>query len=263
MRIALGVAYDGGPFEGWQSQPTANTVQDQLEVALAAIAAQPVQTTAAGRTDAGVHAIGQVVHFDVEAVRPEGAWVRGTNAHLPGAIAVQWAHAVEDGFHARYSATRRTYTYVLYNHPVRPAAFAGKVGWFHLPLSLDRMREAVRYVVGERDFSAFRSAQCQAKSPVRVLERVRIERRGDYCLFEFTANAFLHHMVRNIVGCLVYIGKGEHPPAWLAEVLASRDRSRAAPTFGPEGLYLTRVTYPLRWSLPAPTPMLAILGEMA
>jgi len=261
VRVAIGVTYDGAPFEGWQSQPSRNTVQDRLEAALTAIAVRPLQATAAGRTDAGVHATGQVVHFDVEVERPESAWVRGANAHLPEGIAIQWAREVDVEFHARYSAASRSYAYVLYNHGVRPSVLARKVGWFHLPLDLERMRSAVRCILGEHDFSAFRSAECQAKTPVRVIERAAIDQRGDYILFEFTANAFLHHMVRNLVGCLVYVGKGAHPPEWLADVLAGCDRARAAPTFGPEGLYLTRVNYPQRWNLPAFASMLPIFGE--
>jgi tRNA pseudouridine38-40 synthase len=260
MRIAIGVAYDGRPFEGWQSQPARNTIQDRLEAALAEIAGAPTRATAAGRTDARVHATGQVVHFDTEAERAESAWVRGTNSHLPDAIAVQWACEVDGEFHARYSATGRTYAYILHNHPVRPAVFAGKVGWFHLRLDVDRMRAAAQRLLGEHDFSAFRSAECQAKTPVRMLERATVEQCGEYLVFEFTANAFLHHMVRNLVGSLVYVGKGAYPPEWLAEVLAGRDRSRAAPTFSPDGLYLTSVRYPERWKLPPFAPMLPFLG---
>jgi tRNA pseudouridine38-40 synthase len=260
MRIALGIAYDGAPFAGWQSQPAGNTVQDRLEAAVAAIAERPVRLTAAGRTDAGVHATAQVAHFDVDVARPESAWVRGTNSSLPQAIAVQWATEVDGEFHARYSAASRTYRYVLYNHAVRPSVLAGKVGWFHLPLDVERMRTAARALVGRHDFSAFRSAECQAQTPVRELSGVDVERRGDYVLFELSANAFLHHMVRNVVGCLVHVGKGAAPPEWLAEVLASRDRSRAVATFGPGGLYLTAVTYPQRWNLPAFPPMLAFTG---
>jgi len=263
MRIALGIAYDGAPFAGWQSQPAGNTVQDCLEAALAAIAVRPVRLTAAGRTDAGVHASGQVAHFDVDLARPQSAWVRGTNSHLPAAVAVQWAVEVDREFHARYSAAARTYVYVLYNHPVRPAVLAGRVGWFHLPLDAERMHSAAQLLIGEHDFSAFRSAECQAKTPVRQLSAAVVERHGDYVLFELAANAFLHHMVRNIVGCLVHVGKGAAPPEWLAGVLGGRDRSRAAATFGPEGLYLTRVTYPARWKLPAFPPMLPFLGARA
>ncbi len=250
MKIAIGIEYDGSRFHGWQSQPSGETVQDHLERALASIAGEPVRLAAAGRTDAGVHALAQVAHFDTAAVRPESAWVRGVNALLAQAVAVQWAVPVADDFHARYSAVSRTYRYVLYNHPVRPALHHGRVGWFHLPLDAEAMRAAMVCLAGEHDFSAFRSSECQAKSPVRTLRSWALERRGAHLLFEFTANGFLHHMVRNIVGCLVYVGKGKHPPGWLAEVLAGRDRCRAAPTFSPDGLYLARVEYAPGWGLP-------------
>ena len=251
MKIALGIEYEGSRYHGWQSQPGGDTVQDHLERALASIADEPVRLAAAGRTDAGVHALAQVAHFETAAVRPESAWVRGVNALLPPTVAVQWAAPVADDFHARYSTVSRTYRYVLYNHPVRPALHHGRVGWFHLPLDPTAMRAAAAYLAGEHDFSAFRSSACQAKSPVRTLRSWAIEQRGAHFSFEFSANGFLHHMVRNIVGCLVYVGKGKYPPGWLAEVLASRDRSQAAPTFSPDGLYLAAVEYPPGWKLPA------------
>jgi len=251
MKIAIGIEYDGSRFHGWQSQLSGNTVQDHLERALASIAGEHVRLAAAGRTDAGVHALAQVAHFETAAVRPDSAWVRGVNSLLPQAIAVQWAVPVAEDFHARYSAASRTYRYVLYNHPVRPALHHGRVGWFHLPLNPAAMRSAAAHLAGEHDFSAFRSSECQAKSPVRALRSWAIEQRGAHFSFEFTANAFLHHMVRNIVGCLVYVGKGKHPPAWLAEVLASRDRRQAAPTFSSDGLYLAAVEYAPGWELPA------------
>jgi tRNA pseudouridine38-40 synthase len=225
-------------------------VQDALERALAAVAGAPVAVTCAGRTDRGVHARGQVVHFDTAAARPESAWVRGVNAFLPDAVAVLWSTQVPDDFHARYSAVARTYRYELLNRPVRPALAATRVGWFHLPLDVQTMREAAALLVGEHDFSAFRAAECQAKSPVRTLQRLDIERHGERIEFVLQANAFLQHMVRNIVGTLVYVGKGRHPPRWAAEILASRDRTRAAPTFAPEGLYLDRIDYPASWGLP-------------
>ena len=253
MRIALGIEYEGSAFCGWQTQPSGCAVQDALERALAEIAGGPVATVCAGRTDAGVHALAQVVHFDADAERPESAWVRGVNALLPDGAAVLWARPVGDGFHARYAARERRYRYVLLNHPVRPALERARVGWFHLPLDIERMRAAAQPLLGERDFSAFRSAECQARSPVRELRRLDIRRRGDHIVFEFAANAFLHHMVRNIVGCLVYVGKGKHPPAWVGEVLAGRDRGLAAPTFDAAGLYLTEVIYDAAWQLPAAT----------
>ncbi len=225
-------------------------MQDALEPALGAIAAQPVAVTAAGRTDRGVHARLQVVHFDTDARRPSSAWVRGANSRLPDAVAILWALEVDPAFHARYSARSRTYRYELLNREVRPGLAAGKLGWFHLPLDIERMREAAALLVGEHDFSAFRSAECQASTPVRTLHALEIEARGQRIDFVLRANAFLHHMVRNIVGLLVYVGKHKHPPAWAGEVLASRDRARAAPTFGPQGLYLERIEYDERWGLP-------------
>ena len=251
MKIAIGVSYCGAGLEGWQSQPSGNTVQDHLERALSEIGGEQIALTAAGRTDSGVHASAQVAHFDTGAHRPESAWVRGVNALLPAGIAVQWAAPVSEDFHARYSATSRTYRYVLYNRAIRPALFAGRAGWFHLPLDLEKMREAAKCLVGEHDFSSFRSAECQAKSPVRIVQSVAIRASGAYFLFDVTANAFLHHMVRNVIGSLVYVGKGKHPPAWMGELIKARDRSRAAPTFPAEGLYLSRVQYEARWKLPA------------
>ncbi len=250
MRIALGVEYDGSHFCGWQTQPAACAVQDALERALAQVASEPVATVCAGRTDAGVHALAQVVHFDTGAQRPESAWVRGVNTLLPAACAVNWSRPVADEFHARYSARARCYRYLLLNHPVRPAADQARVGWFHLPLDLEKMQRAGRLLIGEQDFSAFRSAECQAKTPVRTLHRLDVARRGDHVVFDLCANAFLHHMVRNIVGGLVYVGKGKYPPEWLGEVLAGRDRSRGAPTFEAAGLYLSQVDYDARWGLP-------------
>ena len=225
-------------------------MQDRLEAALASIAGHPVRIAGAGRTDSGVHALAQVAHFDSAVVRPESAWVRGVNASLPPEIAVQWALPVDEAFHARFSALRRSYCYVLYNHPVRPAIAARHVGWFHQHLDLEMMCAGASLLKGEHDFSAFRSSECQAKSPVRRMERISLSRAGPYLLLEFTANAFLHHMVRNIVGCLVYVGKGKYPPHWIAQVLERRDRKFAAPTFSGAGLYLTEVSYDARWHLP-------------
>lgn len=250
MRIAIGCAYDGARFEGWQSQSSGNTVQDHLERALSAIARFPLRLNAAGRTDAGVHACAQVAHFDTEAKRPDNAWVRGANAGLPQEIAVQWAVEVTDGFHARYSARARHYRYVLYNHPVRPALLSGRTGWFHGSLDIDAMKRSAVFLCGERDFSAFRSSECQAKSPVRIIESAAIRERKPYVLFDFTANAFLHHMVRNMVGCLLYVGRGRHAPEWIEEVIAGRDRRLAAPTAAAAGLYLIGVRYDVSWPLP-------------
>lgn len=250
-RIALGLEYDGSSFLGWQTQPGGGSVQDALEPACAEIAGSPVSITGAGRTDRGVHARLQIAHFDSEARRPPSAWVRGVNALLPAPVAVLWSHEVPGDFHARYSARSRTYRYELLNRPVRPAIAARHAGWFHLPLDEAKMRQAAALLVGEHDFSAFRAAECQAKTPVRTLKSFEVFRENDSIHFVVTANAFLHHMVRNLVGTLVYIGKGKHPPGWARELLESRDRARAAPTFGPEGLYLEKVEYEPKWGLPA------------
>ena len=250
-RIALGLEYDGSRFLGWQTQPGGGAVQDVLEPALAAIAGAAVGVTAAGRTDRGVHARLQVVHFDTDAERPAGAWVRGVNALLPDSVAVLWSRVVDSGFHARYSALSRTYRYELLNRGVRPALLAAHAGWFHLPLDVAKMQEAAAYLVGEHDFSAFRSSECQARTPIRTLHALDIVALGERIEFVLRANAFLHHMVRNIVGTLVYIGKGKHPPSWMKQVLDSRSRSEAAPTFGPQGLYLEKIQYDARWGLPS------------
>ena len=225
-------------------------MQDALEPALAAIAAAPIAVKCAGRTDRGVHARAQVVHFDTEVTRPDSAWVRGTNALLPDAVAVLWSVAVDPSFHARYSALSRTYRYELVNRPVRPAIAARHAGWFHAPLDVHKMQAAAAVLVGEHDFSAFRAAECQAKSPVRSVHALEVTRSDETIRIVIRANAFLQHMVRNIVGALVYVGRDGRPPQWLQEILESRDRARAAPTFAAEGLYLDAVEYEPKWGLP-------------
>lgn len=254
-RIVLGLEYDGRAFHGWQRQADLPTLQAALETALSRIADHPVESTCAGRTDAGVHASQQVVHFDTEARRPLEAWVRGVNAHLPAAMAVRWARVVDAGFHARYSAYRRRYRYLLLNRPQRPGLWAGRVGWFHRPLALAPMQEAARCLLGEHDFSAFRAAECQAKTPVKLLTRADVRQAGDMFIFDFEANAFLHHMVRNLVGSLVFIGKGGWPPEHLQAVLASRDRRQAAMTFAPDGLYFRGPLYDPVYALPEETAL--------
>lgn len=251
VRIALGLEYEGAQLAGWQSQPHGNTIQDVLEKALAAVAGQAVRVACAGRTDAGVHALAQVAHFDSAVTRPESAWVRGVNAYLPPQVAVRWAKEVGPDFHARFSARSRAYRYLLLNRAVRPALMAGRVGWFHHPLDIEAMRSAAACLVGAHDFSAFRAAQCQAKSPIKHLYRADIVAQGDCIVFDFHANAFLHHMIRNLVGSLVYVGKGKHPPAWIAQLLQARERTRAAPTFAADGLYFAGVDYDPVWQLPA------------
>jgi tRNA pseudouridine38-40 synthase len=249
MRLALGLEYAGTPFTGWQSQPDGRGIQDALERALGAIAGTPVRTVAAGRTDARVHATMQIVHFDSPVARPDSAWVRGVNSHLPADIAVQWVQAVADDFHARFAATERHYTYLIVNQPVRPALLAGRVGWYHRPLDVAAMARAAAALCGIHDFSAFRAAECQAKSPVKTMTAALIVAEGDCIRFDFSANAFLHHMIRNIVGALVFVGAGKARESWIAELLAGRDRTRAAPTFAPDGLYLTGADYAAAWGL--------------
>ncbi len=253
MRIALGVSYSGSAYEGWQSQLSGNTVQDKLELALGKLAAQPIRTLCAGRTDAGVHALMQVVHFDTALTRDVASWVRGTNAFLPSDIAVQWARHVPDEFHCRGSAIARRYAYVVLESPVRPSVEAGRVGWVYRSLDGNAMREAALHLIGEHDFSSFRAAQCQAKSPVKTMSRIHIHQREGYWRFEFEANAFLHHMIRNIMGCLLAVGQGAHEPQWLAYVAAAKRRDAAAPTFSPDGLYFLGPVYEDHYGLPKQT----------
>ena len=254
MRIALGISYSGSAYEGWQSQLSGKTVQDKVERALARFAVQPVRIMCAGRTDAGVHALMQVAHFDTSLQRETASWVRGTNTFLPPDIAVQWAREVPDEFHSRGSAIARRYAYVVLESPVRPSVETGRVGWVYRPLDGAAMQQATAHLLGEHDFSSFRAAQCQAKSPVKTISRVDISQRAGnasrYWRFEFEANAFLHHMIRNIMGCLLAIGQGSHAPDWLADVIAARSRGAAAPTFSPDGLYFLGPVYEERYGLP-------------
>lgn len=254
MRLALGVSYRGVAYCGWQRQPTDHTVQGCVEKALSCFADRPVEVTCAGRTDTGVHALNQVVHFDTDLDREIVSWVRGTNRYLPSDIAIQWCTPVADDFHARFSARGRRYTYVLRESPVRPALEAGLVGWVFRPLDGLAMQQAAQMLLGEHDFSAFRSSQCQALSPVKQLKRLDITRSGAYWRFDFDASAFLHHMVRNIMGCLLAIGNGSRPASWMSEVLESRNRQFAAPTFTADGLYFAGPYYEPRHDIPARTP---------
>jgi tRNA pseudouridine38-40 synthase len=253
MRLALGISYNGQGYEGWQSQSSGNTVQDRLEQALALFCALPVSTVCAGRTDAGVHGLMQVVHFDTPLQRDEFSWIRGTNRYLPPDIAVQWARPVPDAFHSRASAIARRYAYVLLESPVRPSVDAGRVGWVFRPLDGEAMRQAAAALAGEHDFTSFRASACQARSPVKTVNAISIQRRGAYWRFEFEANAFLHHMIRNIMGCLLVIGQGQQPVSWMGQVLAARDRDAAAPTFSPDGLYFLGPVYGAAWGLPERT----------
>jgi tRNA pseudouridine38-40 synthase len=257
VRIALGVSYNGSAYEGWQSQLSGLTVQDKLEAALGKFTQNKVSTLCAGRTDSGVHGLMQVVHFDTEAKREPSSWVRGTNAYLPKDIAVQWAQIVPREFHCRASATARRYAYVVLESAVRPSVEVGRVGWVYRGLDADAMQQAAGYLLGEHDFSSFRASACQALSPIKTMQRIDISSRGEpmqrYWRFEFEANAFLHHMIRNVMGCLLMVGDGRQPPEWILDVLAKRDRNAAAPTFSPDGLYFLGPVYPDSWGLPKQT----------
>jgi len=250
VRIAVGVEYEGTAYAGWQAQASLPTLQQITERALASVAAEAVTLTCAGRTDAGVHALGQVAHFDTRAQRSTRAWVLGANSALPADVSLSWALPVPAHFHARYCAEARTYRYVILNRVARGALWASRAAWVHRPLDHERMGEAARSLLGEHDFSAFRSSECQAKSPIRRLSLLRVERHGDHVVIEATANAFLHHMMRNIAGLLLTIGTGEHDPSWAREVLEGRDRTRGAPTAPAAGLYLLAVRYPCAFGLP-------------
>lgn len=250
-RVALGLEYDGSFFAGWQAQAHAHGVQSAVEAALSQVANHPVAVTAAGRTDAGVHAAMQVVHFDTEAERNERSWVLGANTHLPPHVSALWARATPDAFHARYSAFARSYRYFILNRGPRPALAAKRVAWVRDALDDARMHAAAQHLVGEHDFTSFRAAECQARSPMRRLHEISVVRRGELLMLSVTANAFLHHMVRNIAGVLIAIGAGERPVEWTAEVLAARDRKRGGVTAPGGGLYLWGVRYAPALQLPS------------
>lgn len=250
MRVALGVSYRGQAYHGWQSQLDRQTVQDALEGGLRKFAATEIRTLCAGRTDTGVHGLNQVVHFDTEIEREAFSWVRGTNRYLPPDIAIQWCAFPGDGFHARNSARGRRYAYLLLESVVRPALESGAAGWVFRPLDGDAMRAAAAVLLGEHDFSSFRSSECQAASPVKIMRAIEISKRGAYWRFEFDASAFLHHMVRNIMGCLLAVGTGTRSVDWLVEVMAARDRKLAAPTFSPDGLYFIGPYYDADLQIP-------------
>ncbi|TLY88763.1 MAG: tRNA pseudouridine(38-40) synthase TruA [Gammaproteobacteria bacterium] len=253
-RIAVGIEYDGSAYAGWQAQGRLPTIQHITQIALSRVAGEPVTLVCAGRTDAGVHAYGQVAHFDTRAIRSTRGWVLGANSELPANVNVSWAAAVPAHFHARYCAEARTYRYLILNRLARSALLAQRAAWVHRPLDHERMAQAAPALLGEHDFSAFRSSECQARSPIRRMERLSVERRGDWVLIEATANAFLHHMMRNITGLLIAIGRADAPPSWAREVLEGRDRTRNAATAAAAGLYLVSVRYPAAFALPAACP---------
>ncbi len=250
--MALGVQYHGRAWHGWQSQPDGRTVQDQLESALSRFADERIRVGCAGRTDRGVHALGQVVHFDTRAVRTPRGWVHGVNALLPSSIAVTWSVPVDADFDSRFDAVARTYHYLLLVQPDRSPHWTGRAGWTHTPLAVEPMRAGAALLLGTHDFSAFRAAECQAKSPVKTMQAAAVESCDAFLRFTFTANAFVQHMVRNLVGALIAIGRGRQEPGWIRALLEGRDRSKAAPTFMPDGLYLARVDYRDGIGLPPP-----------
>lgn len=254
MRIALGVEYDGSAYFGWQRQKNVNSVQQELEQALSSICNQPIEVHCAGRTDAGVHGTGQVVHFDTTAEREMVSYTLGVNAKLPDGIAIRWAKPVAEDFHARFSATARRYRYIIYNSPYRPGILRAGLSHYHVPLDVEKMRQACPYLIGEQDYTSFRAVHCQSNSPFRNIMHLKVERFEDFIVIDIKANAFLHHMVRNITGCLIDIGAGKYPPQWMKEVLDLKDRTKASATAKPGGLYLVEVDYPEKWGIPTSHP---------
>lgn len=250
MRVAMAVEYDGTNYVGWQFQENGTSVQAVVEDALSQVANEPIRVVCAGRTDTGVHALGQVIHFDTNAQRDDRSWVFGANTHLPKDVAIMWAKPVDDQFHARFSAKRRRYRYVILNRPVRPTFLAYRVAWEFRPLDTTRMTQAAEYLLGEHDFSAYRASGCQSKTAVRQVKMLTIERKQDVIIIDIVANAFLHHMVRNIAGVLMAIGSGEQPVDWSKQVLESRDRTQAGITAPAHGLYLVDVDYSPDYDLP-------------
>jgi tRNA pseudouridine38-40 synthase len=253
--MAAIVEYDGKDYAGWQSQAGVVSVQETLEAALGIIADEPVRIVVAGRTDAGVHACGQVFHYDTEADRTDHSWVYGTNSRLSAAIALRWAGRVNDDFHARYSAIGRHYHYLILNRRVRPTFLVGHVTHEYRPLDVELMNEAATFLLGEHDFSSFRATQCQAKSPVREVRSLTVVRHGDLVRIQVHANAFLHHMVRNMAGVLMTVGAGERPAEWVREILQARHRTAGGVTAPPDGLYLTKIEYPEHFGVPQLPPI--------
>jgi tRNA pseudouridine38-40 synthase len=259
MLIACGVEYDGASFSGWQRQKHAHSVQAEVEAALSKVANHPVQLFCAGRTDAGVHATHQIIHFETTAERKDRSWVLGANSNLPDEITLSWARQVDDDFHARFSAEARSYRYVIYNRDLPSALLRKRVTRVHEALDAERMQAGAQYLLGEHDFSSYRATACQAKSPVRTVHRLEITRSGDFIYLDIEANAFLHHMVRNIAGVLLVVGRGEQEPVWVRDILEYRDRARGGVTAPSGGLYLVGVRYPERFGLPA-QGMLPVFG---
>lgn len=261
MRIALGVEYDGSQYHGWQAQTGLHTVQQVLEQSLTRVADTDISIVCAGRTDTGVHATNQIIHFDCEKERSSRSWIYGANSYLPKDVCVKWAREMPDSFHARYSALSRRYRYVIYNGPIRPALMRSSITWQYRQLDYKIMQEAGQYLLGENDFTSFRSVECQAKTPMRNIHQLQVSRRGDLVMIDVTANAFLHHMVRNIAGVLIAVGSGKRSPLWVKEVLQAKDRRLGAETAPPYGLYLVSVSYPKEFGVPQGTPGPLFLWE--
>ena len=250
MRVALGIEYSGENYCGWQRQTHSPSVQENLEKVLSQIAAQPIKVFCAGRTDTGVHATGQVVHFDMHGSRPQTAWLRGANNHLPGDISILWAQSVDESFHARFSATSRSYRYIIQNSETPAATLNGKVTWHRNSLNINWMQQGAEFLAGEHDFSSFRASSCQANTSMRTIEGIRVSQQNNLIFIDIKANAFLHHMVRNIVGCLLRVGEGREPPVFVERILAHQDRTKAPDTAKPNGLYLVQVGYPSQHLIP-------------
>lgn len=262
MRIALGVEYDGADFHGWQRQDHEGvpTLQAAVEEAISLVANQPVEVFCAGRTDTGVHALEQVIHFDTTVERNEHAWIFGANSHLPRSIRVLWAQVVDQTFHARHTAKARRYRYIIYNHALRPCLTRQHVSWHHRRLDESKMAEAANYLIGEHDFSSFRGTDCQSPSPRRIMQELKITRDRDWIFLDVKADSFLHHMVRNIAGVLLEIGDGRRTPEWAKEVLAAKDRKQGGITASPHGLYLVRIDYPENYALPQQNSIIQLIG---
>ncbi|WP_104401729.1 tRNA pseudouridine(38-40) synthase TruA [Vibrio penaeicida] len=250
MRIALGIEYDGAKYYGWQRQRDVTSVQEKLEKSLSIVANHPVEVQCAGRTDAGVHGTGQVVHFDTTSVRKMAAWTMGVNANMPKDIAVRWAKEVPEEFHARFTATARRYRYVIYNHAYRPGILSSGISHYHGELDEKKMHLAGQFLLGENDFTSFRAVQCQSRSPWRNIMHLNVSRHGHYVVIDIKANAFVHHMVRNITGSLIEVGRGNQNPEWIQWLLEAKDRRLAGATAKAEGLYLVDVDYPESFGLP-------------
>ncbi|NVJ60304.1 MAG: tRNA pseudouridine(38-40) synthase TruA [Gammaproteobacteria bacterium] len=257
MIVALGIEYLGTCYSGWQRQNHSPSVQANVELALSKVADENISVFCAGRTDSGVHAIQQVIHFETEADRPDKAWVLGGNAHLPDDIAISWAQVMPNEFHARFSAVARRYQFVILNRRIRPAIYSGQVCWVKEPLDETSMNLAAQSLLGERDFSSFQAASCQSPTPFRNVSEVRVSRNNQFVIIDITANAFLHHMVRNIAGSLIAVGRGNYPVNWIQQLMEVRDRTKAAPTAHPDGLYFKQAIYPEKWNIPQSASSLA------